>query len=128
MMPVRRRIIKTNCNIVLVTCLGQFSANVPFKRSASNIIVSEFAVEHDKSIVVLRGKYDIFHPGIFRDVHPGICVEVARVELMIKFIIFGSGCAVSNGFIPVRAPPCAAPAQFPPGDSAWSEMNEHSEP
>ena len=42
------------------------------KRSASNIIVSEFAVEHDKSIVVLRGKYDTLHPGTFRDVHPGI--------------------------------------------------------
>ena len=50
-----------------------------------------FEREHVEAVVMLAGDDDVFHPGIFRDAHPFLCVELDGVELLSEFFVLRHG-------------------------------------
>ena len=115
MVPVQKRVIKTDLQSRSAECIDIFSDKV-MAGIFDGSVIRQLTVEHAVSIMMLCGHDRIFHPCFFCQLCQFIRIEFFRTKRSDIFLIFGD----ADLFI--------AHDPFPScGNSIYAPMNKHSE-
>ena len=85
-MPVGLRKISAGPESLLPECIKYFPGHIGFWVQVErtilivDLIIGLFCIEHAEAVMMLRGKHNIFHPGVFSSGSPIIRVELNRVK------------------------------------------------
>ena len=83
------RVIKAELNVGLVTGCLEFLNRVPPKRGRLHkVVLTRFGVKESKSIVVLAGDDDVFHPSVLGDADPLFGIKFDRIEFRGERLVF----------------------------------------
>ena len=79
--PVEVGVVEMELDAVLAAGFRQFRNHVPLERCRlDDIVVARLRVPHRKAVVMARSQRDVLRPGILDGPHPGVRVELRRIE------------------------------------------------
>ena len=90
LVPVLRlRVVEAEPDAVPGAGLGQLLERVALeRRGIHDVVLADLGAIHREAVVVLAGDDDVFHPGVLGQLHPFLGVELHRIELCGKLLVF----------------------------------------
>ena len=87
MVPIHDGVVETHPDVVLLARFGQRTQQILLVGRRLNVVLGDLAGPEAEAVMMLRGDHDVLHAGTFCHLHPGIGIELHRVELIDELVI-----------------------------------------
>ena len=127
MRPVAGRVIPAEFQAMAMGGVGQLAADVAMEgRRGDAVVGAELRGPHREAVVMLGGEDDVFHARALGQPHPGVGVELHRVEALVKVVVdVGRHRFIAAKVVRMAD---ARPTDFLAAEARWSPVDEHPEP
>ena len=127
-MPVLRLgIVETKAQIAALAGPGELLKHVAVeRRGVDDVVGADLGREEREAVVMFRGDDQVLHAGVLGEPHPGVGVELHRVEPRGELLVFTHGdlCPVHDPFANAGHGPALPLAG---GNGVEAPVNEEAE-